>query len=254
MTKAFKWSDKKMKTYVNTFIFNEEYSIPIRQETLFDELRRKGFEEIEIRREYIEDKKNELPLIAQKARETGITLYYAIVDTYFKDGILDRDTIDVYVEEAVTLGAKTIKLMPGDYHGMSSEDADYLKGINKLGIRLLLENGQKSAPEQMQALASQCQAEGIALEITFDLGNWVWSRQDIPKVAELLKPWVTAVHLKDGAEIDGVLKVVPIGEGVTDWKAAAEILRDASFAIEYSCGTPAIENMMKELEKLNELA
>ncbi|MDF2654622.1 MAG: xylose isomerase-like barrel family protein [Bacillota bacterium] len=243
-----------MKTYVNTFIFNEEYSIPMRQETLFDELRRKGFEEIEIRREYIGNKQSELPIIAQKAREAGVVLYYAIVDTYYKDGILDRDIIDVYVEEAVTLGAKTIKLMPGDYRGMSSEEADYLRGINKLGVRLLLENGQKSTPEQMRAFASECEAEGIALGITFDLGNWVWSGQDIPRVAELLKPWVKSVHLKDGAEIDGVLKVVPIGEGVTDWMAAAEILRDASFAIEYSCGSPAIENMIKELDKLNSLS
>lgn len=239
-----------MKTYVNTFIFNEEYSVPMKQEEIFEELYKLGFEEIEIRREYIEDTKSEIPVIAKKARDIGITLYYAIVDTYYKDGSLNREAIDVYFKEAIDLGAKTVKLMPGGFCNMSAEDAAYLRKKSKMGIALLLENGQKSSPEEMKSFASHCELEGIDLGITFDIGNWVWGGQNVLEAAKMLKPWVKAVHLKDGAEIDGKLQVVPIDAGLTDWKSVVRLLRDSRFALEYSCGVPAIENMVKDLNKL----
>lgn len=239
-----------MNIYVNTFVFKDEYKVPMKQEALFPMLASEGFNEVEIRREYIEDIENELPLIAKAAKENSITIFYAVVDTYYKEGILDKNSLDKYFQEANLIGAKTLKLMPGDFKRFSKEDAEYLKGIAHNGIQLLLENGQKSTPGTMKALVEQCEKKGIDMKITFDLGNWVWSNQDIPMVAEILKPWVYAVHLKDGSNIDGSLKVVPLGEGVTDWKKVVDILSAARFALEYSCGADSIETMKKELSKL----
>lgn len=240
-----------MKKYANTFIFNKQFPIPMKQEETFASLSAAGFNEIEIRREYIKDNGSELPVIAELAKRQGLTLYYAIVDTFYKDGSLNKNALDIYFSEAATLGAKTVKLMPGDFVALSSEDAEYLRSKTQSGLELMLENGQKTTPAQMKDFVTACEAAGIELGITFDLGNWVWGGWDVPATAELLKPWAKAVHLKDGAEKDGQLQVVPIGEGVTDWKKVVRILSDCRFAIEYSCGDAAIENMLKELDKLD---
>ncbi|MEA5084808.1 MAG: TIM barrel protein [Lachnospiraceae bacterium] len=239
-----------MKIYVNTFVFKDEYNVPMKQEVLFPMLAAEGFNEVELRREYIKDIEKELPLIEKSAKQNEISLLYAVVDTYYKEGILDKKSVNQYIHEAKVMGAKTLKLMPGDFTSLSKEDSVYFNKLEDNGIQLLLENGQKSTPETMKAFVEQCEKHGIDMKITFDLGNWVWSNQDIPMVAEILKPWVYAVHLKDGANVDGSLKVVPIGEGVTDWKKVVDILSPARFALEYGCGANAIENMKKELSKL----
>ena len=46
---------------------------------------------------------------------------------------------------------------------------------------------------------------------------------------DALKPWIRHVHFHDGKDVDGRLKLMPIGDGVIDHRRAVQLLRRAGY-------------------------
>lgn len=47
---------------------------------------------------------------------------------------------------------------------------------------------------------------------------------------EVLRPWIRHVHFHDGRDVDGQLRLVPIGEGIVDHRRAVHLLKQMNYA------------------------
>ncbi|MBQ7016527.1 MAG: sugar phosphate isomerase/epimerase [Firmicutes bacterium] len=69
--------------------------------------------------------------------------------------------------------------------------------------------------------------ENAPMRATFDPANFIQVGEDVPKAFELLKPYITYMHVKDAQYSDG--EVVPAGMGDGHWPLLIENLRDMQF-------------------------
>lgn len=242
-----------MKTFINTLTFIEKYEKTVDQLSIIKELVDKGYKNIEIRREFLTNFDEELKEIADIANENGVTLYYSIPDTLYKDFKLDKISLSKYAKEVETLGAKTIKLSVGAYSGYNQGDDIFLKEILNSKIKLYVENDQtfeNGRLDKIKRFLSDCKTYNNDVKATFDIGNWLWAGESPEKCAIELKEYVDYVHFKDVKIENGKYEAAKLGEGIVDWKYFKELFKDISIGLEYPCGKNPIDVIEKEVDKL----
>jgi len=69
--------------------------------------------------------------------------------------------------------------------------------------------------------------ENAPMRATFDPANFIQVGEDVPKAFELLKPYITYMHVKDAQYSDG--EVVPAGMGDGHWSLLVENLRGMQY-------------------------
>ncbi len=96
------------------------------------------------------------------------------------------------------------------------------------GITLLHENEKGIYGDNAErCLDILKQFENAPMRATFDPANFIQVGEDVPKAFEMLKPYITYMHVKDAQYSDG--EVVPAGMGDGHWPLLVENLRAMQF-------------------------
>ena len=214
----------------------------------------------EVRREWISNLPEELPVLAQGAKENGLELFYSIPLPLFAAGRLDETLLQNVYAEARQLGATRVKFAVGDFAAANKEEMKTLTVLVKENedILLTVEGDQSEANgriEVLLGLLEACRACGASVYATYDVGNFVWVGQEPLYNAVKLAPFVRYIHLKDVAMTAAGPQVRELDAGSIDWRSALELLpQDAPVALEFPCAAPVEERVAAMLKKVKNLA
>jgi sugar phosphate isomerase/epimerase len=123
-------------------------------------------------------------------------------------------------------------------------------------IKLTVENDQteeNGRSEKMKSFLETAKELDIKISCTFDVGNWLWQKEDPTENAYKLKPYVTYIHLKD-AYVDGKPQAAFLDKGIIPWRNILGIFdKSVPVAIEYPCNPDALARLEEEIAKLQEV-
>ena len=134
-------------------------------------------------------------------------------------------------------GAASLDHPIEDKKGLYDNLADSLEKLNDEGIELLVENlpahpwyfgGQWLTNAFMDAYEIRDFLEPRGLKMCYDTSHHKlycnWAHVDFYEQVEVLLPYISHLHLSDGAGLDG--EGLQIGEGTIDWKRFFKIVKD----------------------------
>lgn len=239
----------KEKLVINTLVFLDDLKEGIPQSIIIDKINDIGINNVEVRREFIKDFNKEILDIREKASRYNINLFYSVPELLFKEGKLRRKEIEDYFTEAYNMGCHYVKMNIGEVSELSMEDTKIIEELCKrYSIKLTIENDQTNKNgrcEKIQKFLIRNRELGGNISFTFDVGNWIFQEENPIKNAEVLKNFVTYVHLKN---VDNNRKNTLLDEGILDLKKILEILpKDLPMAIEYPC--VSIDEVQREISK-----
>lgn len=220
-----------------------------------------GADGVEVRSELLIDAATELPTIAKAVLEAGKQVVYSCADALFAaDGALDEAALANALAFCLTLGAPRLKMAIGGF-GPASHDAlpllrDRLQAGN---IELLIENDQTPAAGSLAAMEDffrACNARGLFLGMTFDMGNWHWLGECPLKAASALARQVRYVHCKGVQRQPHRWVAVPLVDSSAPWRAVLCALpSNVPWAIEYPLtGDDLLAVTRQEIDQLRQLA
>jgi len=240
---------------INTITFLHNIKNGELQETLISKINDLDVKNVEIRREMIKNFDRELKEIRRVSEKYNMKVLYSTPESLYVMGKFDKKGVSRYIDEAEQMGAKMIKLILGDYSGISSEDEVALKEIlGKHDITLMVENDQSKAGGTLQRLLpflNLCKEKEIKIFSTFDIGNWLWTGEDPLVNAMELEEFTKYIHLKDIIIENSVPNTTYLNEGSISWKEVLKIFSsDIPVALEYPCGAEAEKVLKEEMKKL----
>lgn len=157
-----------------------------------------GGDGVEIRREMFTDA--ELATLTTLASAIEISrllaCYSAPQPLFMEDGSLNPQ-LPSLLQEAKTLRALWLKVSLG--HFSHVEQFDTLRDwLETSGMLLVVENDQTSCGrlEPMQRFTTACQKHALPVQLTFDMGNWLWVGDSPEEAAHQLAASVGYVHVK----------------------------------------------------------
>ena len=194
---------------------------------------------IEIRRELLPAVVLPLGKIKREIDRYGLfTVYSAPIECWKEDYQLNEDQLSNIFQEAVILGAHWVKVSLGHFQQDKSNIAELGRFLAKQkGLQLLVENDQTphgGNVQHLQAFFESAVDQNVPVKMTFDTGNWYYSKQDVEEAVQKLAPYVSYLHLKQVTE---TLETVPIErEGEHSWKQVmssfpADIVKALEFPI-----------------------
>jgi len=160
-----------------------------------------------------------------------------------------RATIDL----AARFGARSIRVRPGTGEDPSiidrlvppfQQSAAYAQSR---GIYLGMENHGGSLAGLPDACIELCEKVGSKhFGILFEPCNLLHAGVDYQAVFPRFAPWITHIHVKDGAVVDGKFARTHLGEGTIDYRWVVEHMEgigyDGDYALEYEiCDVEPIE-------------
>lgn len=161
-----------------------------------------GAEGIEIRRELLTPKDYPLSQLKKLIQEQGLnTVYSAPVELWGEDGELNHGPLQEVTNEVHALAAQTLKLPLGHYKENHSDLGQLKEFIEQLpaGTNLLIENDQTphgGNVHQLKLFFEAASKTGVNVAMTFDMGNWLYTGEDVHEALSKLKQYVEYVHLK----------------------------------------------------------
>ncbi len=198
------------------------------QRQLLPIIAQSGAAGVEIRRELLtETDLRHLPELRQTIAGYRLRCFYSAPEALFApDGSLNP-LIPCLFAEANELGAERLKLSLG--HFSSTVGLAPLKSLLAgRQIALTVENDQTEcgALAPLAAFFRQADAEGLAVAMTFDMGNWSWIGQTTLAAAEDLAAHVGYIHVKTTARASGGWRAIPPDEAGEDWRQLLAALPD----------------------------
>jgi sugar phosphate isomerase/epimerase len=193
-----------------------------------------GADSVEVRGEMLRDAEAELPALRGLA-----SVFSSPEGLWAESGALDGDALLRGISSATRLGAKRLKMAIGGFRVASSHGS--LRELDALladtGIELLIENDQTERAGTLPALQAFFEAAdsaGLALGMTFDMGNWHWLGECPLQAAKALGHRVRYVHCKGAQRLAHKWVAVPMGESAAPWRAVLrELPAHVPHAIEY---------------------
>lgn len=246
---------KREELVINTLVFLEALKEGTLQQDLLPLLHNIGIGKVEVRREFIKDFDKELKAIREKAEEYHMELYYSVPGYVYGNGEILYSQITEYFKEAEAMNCHKVKLCIGDYDKVTGKDAGKLKELcEEYDVLLTVENDQtpeNGRSEKIVKFLKEISAFGSEILTTFDIGNWLWQKEDPLANAKLMKQYVAYIHLKDvkGGEYP---QAVLLDQGDIDWRNVLKEFPDVPLALEYPCGADAVEQLKKEIQLVTE--
>lgn len=173
-----------------------------------------GADGVEIRRERLKGEPSQefLNEFSEKIEEVGLnTVIYSVPsDLYSVDGKINSE-LEKFAAEATAIKADALKLSLGNFSVDASKKM-LEKTIKGFSCSLLLENSQQILPGgTMQCFVKFFQwAENLPVAMTFDVGNWVTTNEDVNEAYRLLNKYIAYVHIKNVREENGKFISVPV--------------------------------------------
>lgn len=198
-----------------------------------------GADGVEVRGELLADAAAELPALARAVSDARMQVVYSSPEGLWRqDGTLDDAALDGALEAAATLGAPRLKMSIGGFDARSAATLPALQErLGATGIELLIENDQTAGAGTLPALQrffDAGEARGLALPMTFDMGNWHWTGECPLQAAQALAGRVGYVHCKGVQRLPHKWVAVPLADSAAPWRAVLRALpADVPWAIEY---------------------
>lgn len=198
-----------------------------------------GADGVEIRREmFTPAELKTLPALASKIELSGLLACYSATEPLFlTDGSLNPQLPEL-LHEAQTLRALWLKVSLGHFThtGQFNMLRDWLESWN---ITLMVENDQTACGRllPMQRFNTACQQQNIPVQLTFDMGNWLWVGDSPETAAVQLSPSVGYVHVKAAIAHRDSYRAVPLDQVAPHWltllsKLPADVPRGIEFPLE----------------------
>lgn len=174
---------------------------------------------IEIRRELFSDHDPSLASMKNEIEKYQLfTVYSAPIELWQKDYQLNEQELTTIFTEGKQLGAKWIKVSLGHFNQAQSnvnQIRSFLKDHPE--IQLLVENDQTlhgGNISNLKAFFESASEQNVPIKMTFDAGNWYYSKQDVEEALRQLSQFVHYLHLKQVEQDNDQLVTVPLQKGV----------------------------------------
>ncbi|MDN3017961.1 sugar phosphate isomerase/epimerase [Paenibacillus sp. BSR1-1] len=191
------------------------------QESFIQLIAQSGAFGVEIRRELLPVQDPQLDKIRSEMASNGLfPVYSAPIELWKENHQLNKTELTEIFQEAMTMGAKWLKVSLGHYQHDASNINDLAAYLNQYkNIQLLVENDQTSHGGNVSQLASffeNVTDQMVPVKMTFDAGNWYYSGQSVEDALDKLAPYVLYLHLKQVEE--GPITIPLQREGNHSWK------------------------------------
>lgn len=181
-----------------------------------------GADAVELRRELLPAGFTGFNELGEACRHQGLGVVYSAADTLW-DGERPAAGLGQRLAEADALGAVAVKFSLGRY---ARDDADWAalgECLSGHACLVLIENDQTAEGGTLAPLIdclNDAERRACPLYLTFDIGNWHWTGEDVEKAASRLARYVRYVHCKGIAWHDGrPHAAVPSAEEYHEWRA-----------------------------------
>ena len=244
---------EKEKLVINTLVFFDDLKNGVEQSVIIDKVNKLGIKNVEVRREFIKDFNKEIGEIKEKSSKYNMDLFYSVPEWLFKGNKLRRNEIEGYFNEAYNMNCHNVKMNIGQINELLVEDIKAIDDLcRKYMIKLTIENDQTAEngrAEKIYSFLKRNRELGGNISFTFDVGNWIFQEEDPVKNSELLKDFVTYVHLKN---IDENRKNTLLDKGILNIeKILNNLPKNLPMALEYPCiSIKEIELEIKKALKL----
>ncbi|WHY00199.1 sugar phosphate isomerase/epimerase [Neobacillus sp. DY30] len=170
---------------------------------------------VEIRRELFS--KQELPLERLKheiEQQQLFTVYSAPVECWKNNHQFNEQELTTIFQEGKKLGAKWIKVSLGHFDHVQSDIFQLRSFLQQYQeMQLFVENDQTLYGGNVTNLKSFFESaaeQDVPVKMTFDVGNWYYSNQDVESALSQLAPYVNYLHLKQVDKEKGELVTRPL--------------------------------------------
>ena len=136
-------------------------------------------------------------------------VYSSPMELWAADGTLQASTLAAAQAQAHACGAQYLKVSLG-FFPAHAELTTLHRLLGDHPVRLLVENDQTPQGGQIERLAQffgTARAGGVAVGMTFDIGNWQWQAQSLFDAVGQLGQYVEYVHCK-GVQLNAAGKQV----------------------------------------------
>ncbi|GAB2891862.1 sugar phosphate isomerase/epimerase family protein [Paralcaligenes ginsengisoli] len=198
-----------------------------------------GADGAEVRGELLVDPERELHELAGILHDTGLGCVYSSPDGLWDEaGVLNRPALEQGLAAAAILKAPVLKMSIGGFNtGSQASLSELGDRLGQGAVKLLIENDQTVSAGSVSALRRFFDAAdraGLALDMTFDMGNWHWLGESPLQAAELFAARVQYVHCKGVQRQPGRWVAVALADSVAPWRAVFNALPvNVPRAIEY---------------------
>ncbi|MDN4071842.1 sugar phosphate isomerase/epimerase family protein [Fictibacillus terranigra] len=203
-----------------------------------------GAQGAEIRRELFSEEGGSLQDLRTQLEEAHLTsVYSAPVDLFNVLGSLNKEAAALTVMEAITLGASLVKFSLGHYNMQRSsvtELKEWLASLspNDHNLQITIENDQTNhggSLEKIHHFLKEAKEQHVPVKMTFDIGNWSFTGEDVFSAAKVLSEYVVYLHFKHIEQQNGRLVTLPLPAGETsEWRElVSHFSNDIPRAIEF---------------------
>ncbi|WP_448885713.1 sugar phosphate isomerase/epimerase family protein [Citrobacter telavivensis] len=178
-----------------------------------------GADGVEIRRELFTDAELSAltTLAAAIERVDLLACYSAPQPLFMEDGRLNPQ-LPSLLQEAQTLRALWLKVSLG--HFVHADQFDTLRDwLESSGMALVVENDQTACGRlaPMQRFNAACQQHALPVQLTFDMGNWLWVGDSPEEAARQLAASVGYVHVKAATAHHDSYRAIPPDDAEPRW-------------------------------------
>lgn len=216
---------------------------------------------IEIRRELFSDQDPTLDCMKNEIEKYQLfTVYSAPIELWKEDFQLNEQELTTIFQEGKRLGAKWIKVSLGHFdQELSNVSLIDLFLEDYPEIQLLVENDQTVHGGNifnLKAFFESAYAQNVPVRMTFDAGNWYYSKQDVDEALVQLSQYVHYLHLKQVIQEHEELVTVPLQKGIGhSWEKVmntlpSHVIKALEFPIQPKERTKEYIQMMSESEAL----
>ncbi|WHZ02554.1 sugar phosphate isomerase/epimerase [Neobacillus sp. YX16] len=216
---------------------------------------------IEIRRELFSNQDPTLVSMKQEMEQHQLfTVYSAPIELWKEDHQLNEQELTTIFQEGKQLGAKWIKVSLGHFDKSQSSVSNLHSFLRQHPeIQLFVENDQTlhgGNITNLQSFFESATEENAPVKMTFDAGNWYYSKQYVREALTQLSQYVHYLHLKQVDQENGELVTLPLRKNIGhSWEMVMNslpngLVKALEFPIEPKERTKEYIQMMTESEAL----
>ena len=223
--------------------FPSEVVLSNGQASFVDNIAQSGADGIEIRRELFPVGNFPLEEIRSEIDKYNLfTVYSAPIELWNEDGTLNKSALHQTFEEAKVLGASWLKVSLGHYQEKFSNCNELNRFLETYdSVKLTVENDQTMYGGNVGKLAAffKCMnQQNSPVKMTFDIGNWYYTGQDVQNALLMLANYVCYIHLKQVEKnADGLITLPLSTKKDAEWRKIlcsfpANLVRALEFPME----------------------
>lgn len=229
------------------------------QEELISASAKAGADGVEIRRELLLLDTLSFSKLGRYIGSQGLfSIYSAPIELWKENGQFNHHLITLALREAKELGANMIKFPLGHFQsGISCLQELSAAWEEYAACMLLVENDQTEHGGNIKRLTSffeTASTSKLPVKMTFDVGNWAYTGEDVYEALEELCPYTVYVHLKHVEKKEGSLVTLPLPfDADAEWRTilaqfSDNILTALEFPLASGEMTKCYVNTIKEQE------